>query len=103
MASEFHLLKEREIQNCKNGVKWVNGISYNQRTVNVVEFIMQESQTERRFQWITNLEITKKKAELFVITGRKRWKIENKKIVNFKKIEIHRKREGKKSLTMRCG
>jgi len=73
VAAEFHLLKEREIQNCKSGVKWVNEISYNKRTVNVEEFIMQE----RRFQWITNLEITKKKAELFAITGRKRWKIEN--------------------------
>lgn len=73
VAAEFHLLKEREIQNCKSGAKWVNEISYNKRTVNVEEFIMQE----RRFQWITNLEITKKKAELFAITGRKRWKIEN--------------------------
>lgn len=47
VASEFHLLKEREIQNCKNGVKWVNGISYNERTVNVAECLMQEKQTEK--------------------------------------------------------
>ena len=77
MAAEFHLLKEREIQNCKSGVKWINGISYNKRSVNVAEFIMPEKQTERRFQWITNLEITKKKAVVFAVTGRKRWKIEN--------------------------
>lgn len=58
-------------------MKWVNEISYNKRLVNVAEFILQEKKTERRFQWITNLEITKKKAELFAVTGRKRWKIEN--------------------------
>lgn len=77
VASEFHILKEHEIQNSRNGVKWVNGISYHERMVNVAEFIIQENQTERRFQWITNLEITRKNAKLFAISGRKRWKIEN--------------------------
>lgn len=77
VASEFHLLKEREIQNQKNGTKWVNGISYNKRMVNVMEFIFQKEKDEMRFQWITNLEITKKKALEFAGTGRKRWKIEN--------------------------
>ena len=62
VAAEFHLLKEQESQNSKDGVKWVNEISYNKRLVNVAELIMQEKQIERRFQWITNLEITKKKA-----------------------------------------
>lgn len=77
VAAEFHLLKDRETQNFKGGMKWVNEISYNKRLVNVAEFIIKEKKTERRFQWITNLEITKKKAELFAVTGRKRWKIEN--------------------------
>lgn len=77
VAAEFHLLKEREIQNQKDGAKWVNGISYNKRIVNVMEFIFQKNKTELRFQWITNLEITKKKVLQFVETGRKRWLIEN--------------------------
>lgn len=77
VAAEFHLLKEREIQNQRDGAKWVNGISYNKRMVNVMEFIFQKKKKELRFQWITNLEITKKKVLKFVETGRKRWLIEN--------------------------
>lgn len=77
VATEFHLLKERENQNCKDGVKWVNEIGYNKRLVNVAEFVVQEEQTERRFQWITNLEVTRRNAKLYAVTGRKRWKIEN--------------------------
>ena len=77
IAAEFHLLKEREIQNCKDGMKWVNEISYHKRLVNVVELVKQEKKKEKRFQWITNLEITKRKVELFGKTGRKRWMIEN--------------------------
>lgn len=77
VAAEFHLLKEREIQNQKDGTRWVNGISYNQRMVNVMEFIFQKKKTELRFQWITNIEVTKKKVLEFAEAGRKRWLIEN--------------------------
>lgn len=77
VASEFHLLKEREVQNQREGARWVNGISYNKRKVNVMEFIFQKKNSELRFQWITNLEVTKKKVLEFVETGRKRWMIEN--------------------------
>lgn len=77
VAAEFHLLKDREVQNQKDGTKWVNGISYNKRMVNVMEFIFQKKKNELRFQWITNLEITKKKVLEFTETGRKRWMIEN--------------------------
>lgn len=77
VATEFHLLKERETENQKDGVKWVNEISYNKRTVNVMEFVFQKGKNEKRFQWITNLEVTKKKALVFAETGRKRWQIEN--------------------------
>ena len=77
VATEFHLLKEREVQNQKDGAKWVNGISYNKRMVNVMEFIFQKKKTKLHFQWITNFEITKKKALNFAETGRKRWLIEN--------------------------
>lgn len=52
MAKEFHLLKDQETQNFKGGMKRVNEISYNKQLVNVA-------------------------AELFAVTGRKRWKIEN--------------------------
>lgn len=77
VAAEFHLLKEREVQNQRDGVRWVNGISYNKRMVNVIEFIFQKARKELRFQWITNLEITKKKVLEYAETGRKRWMIEN--------------------------
>lgn len=77
VASEFHLLKEREVQNQKEGTKWVNGISYNKRMVNIMEFIFQKKKVELHFQWITNLEVTKKKVMEFAEAGRKRWMIEN--------------------------
>jgi len=77
VAAEFHLLKEHEVQNQKDGARWVNGISYNKRMVNVMEFVFQKKKNELRFQWITNLEVTKKKVLEFAETGRKRWMIEN--------------------------
>lgn len=77
VAAEFHLLKECEIQNQRDGARWVNGISYNNRMVNVMEFVFQKAKNQLRFQWITNLEITKKKVLEFAETGRKRWMIEN--------------------------
>lgn len=42
-----------------------------------MEFIFHNGKEERRFQWITNLEITKIKAFLFAEAGRKRWQIEH--------------------------
>lgn len=77
VANEFHLLKELENQNQREGAKWVNGISYNKRTVNVMEFLYQNNDIKLRFQWITNIEITKKKVMMFAATARKRWMIEN--------------------------
>lgn len=77
VAAEFHLLKEREVQNHRDGARWVNGISYNKRMVNVMEFVFQKKNNELRFQWITNIDITKKKVLEFAETGRKRWMIEN--------------------------
>ena len=77
VAAEFHLLKKREVQNQKDGAKWVNGISYNKRIVNVMEFIFEKKKSELKFQWITNLEVTRKKVLEFVGAGRKRWMIEN--------------------------
>ena len=77
VASEFHLLKEREVQNQRDGGRWINGISYKKRMVNVMEFVLQKKENELQFQWITNLEVTKKKVLEFAETGRKRWMIEN--------------------------
>jgi hypothetical protein len=77
VAAEFYLLKEREVQNHKDGARWVNGISYKKRMVNVMEFLFQKKNRELRFQWLTNAEITKRKVIEFAETGRKRWMIEN--------------------------
>lgn len=78
VAEEFHLLKNREPKNQTEEMKWVNGIAYRNREVNVMEFLLERKDRTTVFQWITNLEIkTAKKAGLYAVTGRKRWKIEN--------------------------
>lgn len=77
VAKEFHELKDMEMENQKDEMKWVNGIGYNQRTVNVMEYHFQKKEKNIRFQWITNVKITGKTAKEFAETGRKRWKIEN--------------------------
>lgn len=78
VAEEFHLLKNREQKNQTEDMKWVNGIAYRNREVNVMEFLLERKDRTTVFQWITNLEIkTAKRAGLYAVTGRKRWKIEN--------------------------
>lgn len=77
VASEFHVLKDREEDNQKDTIKWVNEIHYKNQKVNVMEFILKDKKKETRFQWITSLKISRKRARDFVTAGRKRWMIEN--------------------------
>lgn len=77
VAEEFHQLKEMDKKNCTNEIKWVNEISYQKRTVNVIEFLCEKDDKKTLFQWISSLKITKGKAVKFAEAGRKRWKIEN--------------------------
>ena len=58
-------------------MKWVNDIYYKKQEVNVIEFIDKTKGKETTFKWISSLKITRKKAKEFVVTGRKRWLIEN--------------------------
>lgn len=76
MAKEFHILKDRE-KNRYDGAKWVNEISYEDRFVNVIEYIDFEEEKPVTFQWITNISITKGRCVKIRTAGRSRWKIEN--------------------------
>lgn len=77
ISKEFHELKELEEQNKKEGMKWVNDISYNERLIHAIEYTKEEKDKNKKFQWITNIRISGRKAKEFVDVGRKRWKIEN--------------------------
>lgn len=77
IASEFKLLKEIEQKHSKN-TTWINGISYNRRTVNVMETTIKvEENKTKHYVFITDLPITKKNVERLIQTGRNRWAIEN--------------------------
>lgn len=74
IASEFKVLKPEE----NKGFTWVNDISYNHRLVNVFEgMVEQKDESFKTYTFITNLYVTRKKAEYYLAVGRSRWKIEN--------------------------
>ena len=90
VAEEFEALKDMEpeqtwTKNTKNieknkvTYKYVTNISYQTYELNVVEYREQKDDgSEISFVFITNLAIVKKcHAELLVLDGRRRWKIEN--------------------------
>lgn len=77
IAEEFHTIKQMGEASSQKTINWVNGIAYNKREVNVMDFIYKKKDKNTTFQWITDIEITPKKAKEFAQTGRKRWKIEN--------------------------
>lgn len=80
VSEEFHMLKDREKENEYKGRKWVNGIAFQDRTVNVVEW----EENGKRFQWVTNIEVSKETVAGLTKAGRKRWKIENEGFNNQK-------------------
>lgn len=77
VAKEFHQLKDMDKSNCMDNMKWVNEISYKERTLNVMEFHFEKGDKTTVFQWISSMKITKRKVVRFAEAGRKRWKIEN--------------------------
>jgi len=78
IASEFNTIKEMEPGKRQDGIFWVNDISYNKRTVNLMEAkLEQEDGKNKQYVFITNLKVTKKNVERLVAAGRSRWKIEN--------------------------
>lgn len=72
--------------------KYVNEIDYCNKKINIVECKEQifnkkdGKETENTFVFITDIEISEKKAEKIVAAGRSRWKIENEAFNNQKNI-----------------
>ncbi|HAJ3957504.1 transposase family protein [Fictibacillus sp. Mic-4] len=79
VATEFEQLKKMKQPVAKEKKTfWINGISYNQRTVNVMETtIGKRDGKSHRYVYITDFPITKKNVEHLLHAGRSRWKIEN--------------------------
>lgn len=86
---EFQKLKVLENSNSLEGISWVNGISYNERTLNVLEFVEETEEDKRTFTYITNIKVGKKNAKALVNAGRSRWKIENEGFNNQKNIRYY--------------
>lgn len=86
VAEEFQSLKDLEGNNIES-IKWVNGIEYNERKLNMIEEEEKSKGKIISFVFITNLTITKKNAANISKAGRNRWKIENQGFNNQKNIK----------------
>ncbi|MDC3416214.1 transposase family protein [Aquibacillus salsiterrae] len=90
ISKEFQKIKEMEQGNASSDIFWVNQISYNQRTVNVLECKIGETKEDKKqFTFITDIKITKRYAKNLVVVGRSRWKIENQGFNRQKNIRYH--------------
>lgn len=78
VAEEFNALKEIGNEKAKNA-EWVNGISYNERTLNAVEAEIRDERKDetKRYVFLTDIGITERNSSEIVSFGRSRWKIEN--------------------------
>lgn len=89
---ELNINEENENENTLKLYKYVNEIDYRDKKINMVEYKEQtvnkgdNKKSETSFVFITNIEISKKKVEKIVATGRSRWKIENEAFNNQKNI-----------------
>jgi len=86
--SEFEQLKKIEPNKAEQCL-WVNEISYNKRVLNILETIKISDGKEKKFVFVTDLNITKKNASTIALTGRSRWKIENEGFNNQKNIRYN--------------
>lgn len=78
IADEFETIKDIEKKDKEIGdIYWVKDISYNDRKINIIESITVEKEEEKRFVFVTDINITWRNAERIVVAGRSRWKIEN--------------------------
>jgi hypothetical protein len=95
IAEEFQGIKKIEKSDACSDIFWVNGITYNERTVNVLECTTDEKSEDgkevkqKQFTFITNITITKRNARNLVSAGRSRWKIENQGFNHQKNIRYH--------------
>lgn len=84
VAKEFNTIKELE-KTGNEQCTFINGIVYNQRTVNLIEAeIEEDTDNKKTYTFITNVKITKRNADEIVSFGRSRWKIENEGFNNQK-------------------
>lgn len=78
IAKEYEDIPEKE---CIGKSEYINEIDYEGHKINLLKYreetVKDGEVTITAFQWITNIEITKKNALKIVRTGRLRWKIEN--------------------------
>ena len=78
ITEEYEKIPEKGI---KGHAEYVNEIDHNGNPVNMLcdweEKKVKGEIVRTEFQWLTNIEITKRNAEKIAETGRKRWKIEN--------------------------
>lgn len=91
IAEEFNILKKIESKEEK-GFNFVNEIDYDDKKINVAEYVelvkykSKKELIERRFVFITDIEISKNNVEDIVAAGRSRWKIENQGFNNQKNV-----------------
>lgn len=94
IAEEFNILKKTESKEEK-GFNFVNEIDYDDKKINVAEYVelvqckKKKELIERRFVFITDIEISKNNVEDIVAAGRSRWKIENEGFNNQKNISYN--------------
>ena len=90
VAAEFHTIKALEGEKSRTST-WVNDISYNDRTVNLVEAVEKSDDTgdKKIFVFITDIRITERNAHEIILSGRSRWKIENQGFNNQKTKKYH--------------
>jgi len=91
VAAEFNAIKEIEAKENKiSDTYWIKDISYNDRKVNMIEFILDPDKDDsKRFVFITNINITRHNVNELVTVGRSRWKIENEGFNNQKNIRYN--------------
>lgn len=91
IAKEFETLKNIEQGNQLATISWVNDISYNEHTLNVLEYRLDKTEkaSEKVFTFITDLKIKKKNCKQLIEVGRSRWRIENEGFNRQKHIRFH--------------
>lgn len=87
IAEEFKILKKIDSVEEK-GFNFVNEIDYDEKKINIVEYVENVKEKgkviEKRFVFITDIEMSKNNVEDIVSAGRSRWKIENEGFNNQK-------------------
>lgn len=78
ITEEYEKIPEKETF---RHAEFVNDIGYNGKAVNMLRYWEEKQEGGKtvrvEFQWLTDIQITKKNAEKMAGAGRKRWKIEN--------------------------